>query len=146
MMLWQEIILDINPSYDELLKTLAKLFEVSSLEVLVIDDISDADISNSVQIICEKIPIKGDFYSKTSIYLRNPKLEQNANKSMIGEFCELLHCHCLISDDSFNPFSMLLIQDEEKQQLVFLDVERLDEKEEYVIARRLESSKFESKT
>lgn len=139
-MLWQEIIIDINPSSDEVVKTLAKLFKVPLSEVLVVHDITEADISDRVQIVCEKIPVKGDFSSKISIYLRNPEIEQHASQSMIGEFCEMLHCHCLISDDSFNPFSMLLVQGMGKQQLVFLDVERLDENEEYAIARSVERS------
>lgn len=38
-----------------------------------------------------------------------------------------------MSDDSINPYSMLLLQESADTQTVFLDPEKLDEYEEYIM-------------
>lgn len=68
-----------------------------------------------------------------SIYLDDSQLAQLDPKLIIKQFCCILHCKCLISDDSVNPFTMLLVQESKDIQPVALDPQRLDGNEEYII-------------
>lgn len=70
---------------------------------------------------------------KLFIYVRDSKLAQLNPELIIKQFCCILHCKCLISDDSVNPFTMLLVQESEDIQPVSLDPERLEGNEEYIM-------------
>lgn len=132
-MIWNDIIIDRNLSNDEVVAAISQVFSVSSADVLVVDDIAEAEVSEHIRLLCERMPVQGDFSMKLSIYVRDSKLEQLDPKSTVRQFCGVLHCKCLISDSSVNPFSMLLVQESEDIQPVALDPERLDENEEHII-------------
>ena len=72
---------------------------------------------------------------KLSIYVRDSKLEQLDPKLIIRQFCCILHCKCLMSDSSVNPFTMLLVQESKDIQTVSLNPDRLDENEEYILMK-----------
>lgn len=131
-MIWNDFLIDRNLSNDEVVATISQVFSVSPADVLVVDDIAEADVSESIRLLCERMSVQGDFSIRLSIYLRDSKLELEPN-SIIRQFCGMLHCKCLISDSSVNPYSMLLVQESEDIQPVALDPERLDENEEYII-------------
>jgi len=135
-MLWEEVLVDRELTDDEVMTTMVALFAVSPDAVLVVDDITAANVSEKLSVVCERTPIRGDFSLRLSIYLHDPALEQLDRIAIVGQFCDLLHCKCLISDDSVNPYAMLLVEGSARQQPVFLDPERLDA-EEYVLDKKL---------
>lgn len=108
-MIWNDFLVDRNLSNDEVVATISQVFSVSSADVLVVDDIAEADVSERIRLLCERMSVQGDFSMRLSIYLRDSKLEQLEPKSIIRQFCGMLHCKCLISDSSVNPYSMLLV-------------------------------------
>ena len=132
-MMWNDLLIDRDISKDEVVTAISQVFSVSPANVLVVDDIAEAEVSEHIRLLCERMPVQGGFSMKLSIYIRDSKLEQLDPKSTIRQFCGVLHCKCLISDSSVNPFSMLLVQESEDIQPVALDPERLDENEEYII-------------
>lgn len=132
-MLWNDILIDRNINNDQVVAALSLVFSVSSVDILLVDDIAEAEVSNHIRLLCERIPVQGDFLMKLSIYIRDSMLEQFEPQSTIKQFCGVLHCKCLISDSSINPFSMLLIQELQDIQLIALDPERLGENEQYII-------------
>lgn len=129
----EDFLIDRNLSEDELKATISQLFSVSPIDVLVINDIAEAKADKNIRIICERLPVKGDFLTRVCIYLNDSKLAKPISESTIKEFCTILHCNCLISDDSVNPYSMLLVQESEDIQLISLDPERLNRDEEYIM-------------
>ncbi|MGA1839284.1 MAG: hypothetical protein ACMUIU_01555 [bacterium] len=133
-MIWEEVLVDHSLTFNEIADTLSKLFSVSPANILVIDDIAKVSVNKHVRILCERMQIKGDFSIRLSIYLRDPDLEQLESKVIIGQFCDILHCKCLMSDESLNPFSWLLVQGSSNIQAVFLNPDKF-EKEEYVIEK-----------
>lgn len=132
-MSWHDLLINRNLSNDEVVAAISQVFSVSPADVLVVDDIAEAEVRKHIRLLCERMPVQGDFSMKLSIYVRDSKLEQLEPKSTVRQFCGVLYCKCLISDSSVNPFSMLLVQESEDIQPVALDPERLDENEEYII-------------
>jgi len=136
-MIWEEVLIDRNLTDEEIITGISKVFSVSKTDILIVDDIAEIHVGERFRIVCERTLVKGDFPLKLSIYLYDAKLAQLNAKVIIGRFCDILHCKCLIPDNSSNPYSMLLIQGSNKQQIVLLDPIRLDEDEEYILKKFL---------
>ena len=134
-MIWQDVIVNRKLTSDEVTWGICQLFSLESSEVLVVDDIYKAKISENVKVICESTSISGEFCMLISIYLRDPKLAHYSVRRTIGRCCKILNCTCLISDESNNPYSMLLVHSCKDYKKVFLDVERLDNHGAYVVSR-----------
>jgi hypothetical protein len=134
-MSWHDLLIDRNLSKDEVLAAMSQVFSVSPTDVLVVDDIAEAEVSEHIRLLCERMPVQGDFSMKLSIYVRDSELEQLDPKLIIRQFCCILHCQCLISDSSVNPYLMLLVQESGDIQPVSLNPDRLDENEEYIIIK-----------
>lgn len=132
-MFWNDLLVDRNLSNYELVTAISQIFNVLSAEVLVVDDIAEAEVSEDVRLLCERTPVQGDFSMKVFIYLYDSELKQLDSVSTVKQLCTMLHCKCLMSDDSINPYSMLLLQESENTQTAFLDPEKLDEYEEYIM-------------
>ena len=131
-MIWNDLLVDRNLSKDEIGATISQVFSVSPTDVLVVDDIAETEVSEHTRVLCECLPAQGDFSIKLFIYVRDSQLAQLNPKLIIKQFCCILHCKCLISDDSVNPFTMLLVQESEDIQLVALEPER-ERNEEYIM-------------
>lgn len=110
-MIWNDFLVDRNLSKDELGATISQVFSVSPIDVLVVNDITETEVSEHIRVLCECLPAQGDFSMKLFIYVRDSKLAQLNPELSIKQFCCILHCKCLISDDSINPFTMLLVQE-----------------------------------
>lgn len=132
-MIWQEFLVDRNLTKNEIANAIAHLFLIPLTDVLVVDDIVETDVSDRVRVLCERMSVEGDFSIRLSIYLRDSNLEQSDSTLKIGQFCELLNCQCLVSDESVNPYQWRLVQSSETWKLVYLDPKLLDENEEYII-------------
>lgn len=134
-MSWHDLLIDRNLSNNEVVTAISQIFSISPADVLVVDDITEAEVSKHIRVICECLPAQGDFSMKLFIHVRDFKLAQLDPELGIKQFCCILHCKCLMSDSSINPFTMLLVQESGNVQLVALDPIRLDENEEYIILR-----------
>lgn len=134
-MIWNEFLVDRNLSKDELRATISQLFSVAPIDVLVVNDIAEAKVGKNIHIICERLPVRGDFLIRLSVYIHDSQLAQLEPELIIKQFCCILHCKCLISDDSVNPFTMLLVQESKDIQLVSLDPQRLEVNEEYIMIK-----------
>lgn len=142
-MIWQEFLVDRNLTENEIANAIAKLFLVPLTDVLVIDDIAETDVSERVRVLCERMSVEGDFSMRLSIYLRDSNLEQIDSTLKISQFCELLNCKCLVTNESVNPYQWWLVQGSQSWKLVYLDPKRLDENEEYILQKPCES-KYDS--
>lgn len=134
-MIWQEFLVDRNLTENEIANAIAQLFSIALTDVLVVDDIVETDVSDQVRVLCERMSVEGDFSIRLSIYLRDSNLEQSDSTLKIGQFCELLNCQCLVSDESVNPYQWRLVQSSETWKLVYLNPKKLDENEEYIIQK-----------
>src|SRR6185369_4562008 len=114
----------------EVVTTLAELFSITPDNIVLVQSIAELNEVAAVKVLCECTAAKGDFVMQLSIYVRDPRLEQLESLPLIEQFCEMLHCSCLIPDKSHNPYSMLLVWGRGKRQIAYLDPERLDEYEE----------------
>jgi hypothetical protein len=133
-MIWEEVLVDRRLTRDEIADTVSKLFSVPSSDVLVVDDIAEVTTGRPVRILCERMPVSGDFWIRLSIYLRDCDLEDLDSKMAIRKFCDLLRCKCLMSDDSIDPLSWLLVSGSSGIEPVSLDAEQL-EIEKYVVKK-----------
>ncbi|NER46418.1 MAG: hypothetical protein F6J92_06935 [Symploca sp. SIO1A3] len=131
-MIW-EVLIDRHLTANEIVTTVSELLLISLADILIVDDITSVKVNPKTRVVCENTAIRGDFSMLLSIYLRDPNLGELDIKALTGQFSNMLRCKCLISDESVNPYSWLLIQGTTDCQIVYLDSDKLDEKEEYVV-------------
>lgn len=137
-MLWEEILIDREPADEELRSALAGLFGVARGEVLVVGSVAAQEVPAGVRVLGERGAAGGDFPARLSVYVLDAALEATERAAFVGEFCRRLGCSCLVSDDSPNPYAMTRVGPDGARARVYLDVERLDDREEYVVARPAE--------
>lgn len=63
-----------------------------------------------------------------------PELAETNPCEITRRLCAILNVHALISDESLDPYSMRLVDQAGKTRRVSLDVESLDQREEYRIS------------
>jgi hypothetical protein len=127
-MIWQDIALEEQCDQGTLKPALAAAFDVSPDDVSVLDSIEKAVSGPSV--IAEMTPIKGDFRCLLSLYVAEALADKDPVE-VTGRLCSILNVSALISDESANPYSMILVNEEAESRPVNLDVESLDQHEEY---------------
>ena len=109
-MVWQDILIDRKLSKAELTEAICTVFNISTNEVLIVKSITDIEVNNSVRIICQTLATCTTFELLLSIFIRDELLVPSNDVLVISRFCELLKCTVLMSDDSENPHSMLLVK------------------------------------
>jgi hypothetical protein len=132
-MIWQDIALEGQCDQGTLKSALAAAFDVASDDVCVVDSIEKAA---STSIVAVMTSIKGDFRCLLSLYVAEVLADKDPVE-VIGRICSILKVKALISDQSANPYSMILINEEAESRPVKLDVESLDQHEEYRLSAGL---------
>ena len=97
----------------EILDSLSKVFDISRDRIFITNDICSIDTKlDNIELLCEKTSIKGSFQNMLTLYLRSQNLRKAGyvEQNIFIQLCKLLNCECLISDDSYNPFTMILIK------------------------------------
>jgi hypothetical protein len=139
-MFWQDVLLDRMFENETLAVALADVVGTPGQDVLIVDDIAAAQVNESVRVLCERTELPGDFPLKLSIFLRDRRLERLNPVSVLLRLCAELDCSCLISDDSEDPYTMLLIDGLGLQRRVSIDPDRYRLDEAYVLVPESESS------
>lgn len=134
-MIWQDVLVDRALTDHEIITTLADLFSLTPVEVLLVAEIPLLPIGEHTRILCERTSMLGEFPLMLSIYLRDKRLELLDRSTLLRQFCGKLCCRCFVGDDSPNPYSGILFQAAGPPEHVFLNSEKLDYSDEYIIQR-----------
>jgi hypothetical protein len=127
-MIWIDFLLMTRVTADELRAALTRCLNVSEASVAVVSEMGDAP--PSVAIVAELSPSKGDFALHISLYVTKAILATNPIPFLL-ELSRDLNTSILTSDDSADPYSMLLVTAEGAPATVSLDVQSIDERDEY---------------
>jgi hypothetical protein len=128
----QDILVNRKLEFTEISAVFSQIYSLSDSEILVLDEIPFEAISSSVRLLCQVQDIAGNFTQLISIYIKDTALEKISIKEVVGQICDICGCVCLISDDSNNPYSMILVKTKGNYQKVYLSAELLEE-EKYVL-------------
>ena len=97
---------------DVILDSLSKVFDISSQKIFITNDICSIDTKlDDIELLCEKAIAEGNFLNILTLYLRSENLQQARylEQNIFIQFGKLFDCECLISDNSPNPYTMILI-------------------------------------
>jgi hypothetical protein len=151
---WKLFLVDRVLSNDEIASTFAEIFDIDSDNIMVIEveEETNDELPENIQMLCERSPVKGDFQICLSIYPQDDELEEvvkenNDDTEVIRRFANILACNCLIVDphqeDLNDEDTCLFFQGVEGYvEEVDLDPEHLD-KDEYIILKSDESENEE---
>lgn len=146
-----DVFIDRILTNDEIAIAISRLLSIAQREVLIVEDIEkiERQLGPDVRVLSEKLPMNGDFVLRLAKYLRDSSLEktveQIGNRALTESFCDQLGCHCLISDDSANPYSWLLIQGTGRVENVSIDLKRSNEEESKIFIEPMAAEQDEIK-
>jgi len=132
-MFGEDILLGRALTNDEIVAALAAAFSVAGEDVTVVDGPIQGEVDADARIRCERFAVGGDFPTHLSVYLLDAALDVLDRMATVRHLCAELRTECLVSDDSVNPYTMLLVQAAGAERAVSLDPRRMDD-DEYVIA------------
>lgn len=139
-MIWQDILITRDVPEQEIAAALASVFNFPQHQVLVVADLGTyaGELTDDIGIRCERRPVGGDFVLSLSIYLRDADFEQfvaaHDDVDLVGRMCRMWDCAALVSDDSIDPYSWLLVRGPDDIQPVQIDSEILDDDDAWVLA------------
>lgn len=139
-MIWEDILITRDVPEREIAAALATVFGIPEDRVLVIADLGTytGKVTDDIGIVCDRRPVAGDFVLHLSISLRDDEFEQFVEAHevgvLVGRMCRIWSCAALVSDDSVNPYSWLLVRGPDDIQPVHVDAETLDDTDAWVLA------------
>lgn len=130
-----DVLIDVVVDDEALRVGVAGALGIDDSAVFVVDSVEDAPTPRAGTAVCERRSIGGQFPFLLAVYAygvpsSSPEAEVTAAKRLV----QALGCSCLMSDESLNPYSMLLIQPSVEPGVVAIDAGRLDEHGEYWLA------------
>jgi hypothetical protein len=139
-MIWHDIVIDRDCSDRELVSAIAKTFSVAPADVLVrhgAAPLAPALVDDSARVLCERYVLPGAFPLQLGLVLRDPGLERIVASvgdiPLLQRLCAQLRVNGLAEDPLNHPYAALYVPLHGAPQRVFLDAERLDDANEYVM-------------
>ena len=138
-MIWHDIVIDRNCSDTELSEAIATAFAIMPDDVLVRHGVARTPrpLDVSVRMLCERFQLPGPFPLQLGLIVLDPALGHlvaNAGDiPMLQRLCAQLRVNGLAEDPLNHPYAALYIPLHGDPQRVFLDAERLDDANEYVM-------------
>jgi hypothetical protein len=132
-MIWQDVLLEQSFDDSKLRAALAKAFTLSDRDVAIVHAVED--FPAGCPVVAQVRDAEGDFKSAISIYTTAASSSANP-VHIVQQICAELRTTALISDESLNPYTMMLVGQGGEVHRVELDAESLDLREEYRLARR----------
>lgn len=131
---WDDYLVDRCIDDDTLAALLAEFLQLDHKQIAIVPDIAAATLSDTIQLVCERRSVQGDFVLNLSIYARTPDIQAANGEQFVAALCDATGCRCLVSDDSLNPFSYILMQSGGRRSAVTLSSKGLlKDPEEYVL-------------
>lgn len=132
-MYWEDLLLDRQLTPDKLTKWLAATFSVPEDAIVVASEESKVPVSNETQILSEFSTAKGEFPLHVAVFTRRPELDAIKVEPAVADLCRQFNLYALVSDDTPNPYRMILVTPSGHRKAVHLDVDALDDEDRYVI-------------
>jgi hypothetical protein len=123
---WQDCLLDLDIAHAELASALAEYLRVPPADILVVDELTEARVADHIQLLCQRIPVLGEFRLLLVPYPRSQSVRNADCLQVFGFLSRKLRCRCLLPDSGLNPYAWLLFEHGEGPRPVFLEVEGLD--------------------
>jgi len=121
-MMETEFLLDRQLSNNELEVLLATAFGINAGDILIFNEGDwPTSVSDNIRLICDAHHKGGEFSRYVSLYLQDYSLEPLNDNKLIPRICGIAHCRALISDDSVNPYSWILVDSSDNRQPVLIE-------------------------
>jgi hypothetical protein len=118
----------------EIQAAVSHLFGILPNVVLVVNDLEEL-LEETVpdrRVMCHVSHLPSGAF-RTVLSFHEGEFSALPRLETVKRLCVILRCDCLISDDTLNPYAMVLVDRQGESVLILLDPDRLDEQNEYVI-------------
>lgn len=132
-MMWQDVLIDKTLTLGHIAGGLASAFDVGLGEIVVVNDVGSFPTVGVRAVVCvvQDLP-PGDFTQLLSVYAFGAHANKPIQETVV-RFSEGVGCRCLVSDESDNPYAMILLQEAASPLLVELSQAPLDNQGAYVL-------------
>lgn len=133
-MYWEDFLVDRPLGAAEISSWLQDVFGISEDEVLVQREEDTTSIPPEVRILSWYDEARGEFPFQIRIFTHDKRLDNVRSEPAIDELSRRYSVRVLVSDDTPNPYRMILVEPEGIRTPVHLDMDALDEEDRFVIA------------
>ncbi|HWE97358.1 MAG TPA: hypothetical protein VG269_25595 [Tepidisphaeraceae bacterium] len=124
-----------EPAESEIAASLGDAFGVTPGQIVIVAETAGLDFSSpNVLLVVQRTRRGGGFPCSLSVYPQTTALASRAEDDIARAAARCLHCDCLISDDSPNPYSWQIISPDGTARHVFVDVNAFDDRGEFRFA------------
>ena len=135
MVYWEDILVDRPLAAGGLKSWLVAVFQVSPAAIVVAPVADHVLVTDDTAVLCEFAAEKGDFPFRVAVFTRRADLDEKDAAEAVDLLCRTFGVQVLMSDDTANPYRMLLVGPDGSRQVVHLDPDALDEEERYIVQR-----------
>lgn len=133
-MYWEDLLIERPLSTEQLGDWLRDVFDVRFDEMVVAAESARAPISDDTAILAEYGPVAGEFPFHVQIFTRRDDLDAIPPGPAVDALARRYGVRVLLSDDTRNPYRMILLSPDGSRRAVHLDVDAIDDHDSYVIA------------
>lgn len=130
-----DLLVEKKLSSTQLQSALAILFNLEACNISITNDYPEKPFNDDIKIWCRiNIYTGGQFPLGVSLEIFSTELEGD-RKLITKKLCNILNTRCLISDDSPDPFTWIMISPNGLEENIELDPDELDN-DRYVIYKK----------
>jgi hypothetical protein len=121
-----DLILEKVPTKQQLKSVLSKTFEINDFFIFISEDIADFPKKEDNKLWCVMYKIEGQFLCLCKLFFDKNFLK---NKPIViaKKICNILNTHCLVDDNSIDPYSWIMLSPNGNERIVILDPDKLEE-------------------
>lgn len=134
MMYWEDLLLDRMLSVGEISRWLSEVFGVPRKEIVVASSETQVPLPPATAVLAEFSSAEGEFPFHLQIFTRRNGLEPKDSAAAIENLSRVLGVRVLMSDDTANPYRMILVRPDGDKAAVHLDADALDDHDAYIVA------------
>ena len=132
-MIWQDIVVRRRLDDHDLVRGIAAGFGVNPRDVLVHRGTDDFPAPGDAKIVCLASDRPEGFRTVISLYTYFNSPRHDEPTDVVKTFARTTQTECLLTDDSADPYTMMRVEPSGDSGRVNLDIDRLDDKGEYII-------------
>lgn len=134
-MYWEDFLIDRPLSVPELSAWLEDVFDVSEAQVLVQREDETTSVSPEVRVLSWFDDACGEFPFHIRVFTHDNSLDSIRPEPAIEKLSREHSVRALVSDDTPNPYRMILVEPSGSRTPVHLDMDALDEEDCFMIAK-----------
>jgi hypothetical protein len=133
-MYWEDVLVDRPMAVDEISSWLSDVFGIARKDIVVAPSEAQAPLPPETAVLAEFSAAQGEFPFHLQVFLKREDLATRDSTAALEKLSRDHGVRILMSDDTANPYRMLLLRPGGEKAVVHLDADALDDQDSYIVS------------